>query len=272
MTLIQSIILGIIQGVSEFLPISSSGHLVLAPILFGWEFTQDEAFIFDVLVQVASLIAVIIYFREDLALILRAMIDGIRSETPFGNAQSKLGWFLFLSTIPAITIAILFKVEIERSFNNPGAVSYFLLFTSFLLIIGELFGKKSKGISTITGLDALLIGLAQAMSLFPGISRSGSTISAGLVRNMDREASAKISFLMSIPVMLAAGVVALIDLFQSPHLFVQLPVYLAGFLTSAIVGYLTIRWFIKFLAHQSLYIFAAYCAFAGTILLTLTHG
>jgi undecaprenyl-diphosphatase len=264
MTLFQSIILGIIQGASEFLPISSSGHLVLAPYLFGWEISTREAFVFDVLVQVATLSAVIIYYWKDLVAILKAFFQGILNKKPFEDNNSKMGWYLVLATIPAGLAALLFKDTFEEAFSNPKSAALFLLITSVLLIFGELLGKRVRKLETITWLDAFVIGLFQVLALFPGISRSGSTISGGLLRKFDRGSAARFSFLMAVPVMSAAGVLAVIDLAQSPELFTNIPVYLGGFLTSAIVGYFAIRWFIGYLSKQSLYIFAGYCALLGS--------
>ena len=263
MTIFQSIVLGIIQGASEFLPISSSGHLVLAPYLFGWEISVEEAFIFDVLVQVATLSAVLVFYWKDLVLILRAVIDGIISKSPFRDSLARLGWYLILATIPAGIIAILFKDTFEKSFSNPRAASYFLLGTSILLILGEIFGTRSRSLKKLSWIDALIIGLFQTFALFPGVSRSGSTISGGMIRGLDRPSSARFSFLMAVPVMIAAGVLALTDLFSAPYLIKQLPIYFAGFFSAAIVGYFAIRWFISYLSKQSLYLFAGYCAFIG---------
>lgn len=268
MTYFQSIILGIIQGASEFLPISSSGHLVLAPYLFGWEINTREAFVFDVLVQVATLSAVIIYYWKDLVLIFKSFIHGIVQKKPFDDINSRMGWYLILATIPAGTAAILFKDTFEGAFSDPKSAAVFLLVTSILLIIGELLGKLTRNLEALTWGDALIIGVFQVLALFPGISRSGSTITGGLIRKFDRSASARFSFLMAVPVMLAAGVLAMIDLLQSPELFINIPVYLAGFVTSAIVGYFAIRWFIGYLSRQSLYIFAGYCAVLGLGFLT----
>lgn len=268
MTYFQSIILGIIQGTSEFLPISSSGHLVLAPYLFGWEINTREAFVFDVLVQVATLSAVIIYYRKDLVLILKSFIQGIVQKKPFDDINSRLGWYLILATIPAGTAAVLFKDTFEEAFSDPKSAAIFLLVTSILLIIGELLGKRIQNLEALTWVDALIIGIFQVLALFPGISRSGSTITGGLIRKFDRGAAARFSFLMAVPVMSAAGVLAMIDLLQSPELLTNIPVYLAGFLTSAIVGYFAIRWFIGYLSRQSLYIFAGYCAVLGLGFLT----
>ncbi len=263
MTLAQSIILGIIQGASEFLPISSSGHLVLAPYIFGWEINTREAFVFDVLVQVATLSAVIVFYWKDLVLIFKAFFEGLVNKKPFNDINSRLGWYLIAATIPAGAAAVLFKETFEEAFSNPKSAAFFLLATSALLVIGELFGKRIRKLQSLTWLDALIIGLFQVLALFPGISRSGSTISGGLIRKFERASAARFSFLMAVPVMTAAGLLALIDLAQSPELFTSIPVYLAGFVTAAVVGYFAIRWFIGYLSKQSLFIFAGYCAVLG---------
>ena len=263
MTYFQSIILGIIQGASEFLPISSSGHLVLAPYLFGWNINPREAFVFDVLVQVATLTAVIIYYWKDLIIIIKAFIQGILSKKPFIDQNSRLGWFLILATIPAGIAAVLFKDIFEDAFSNPKSAAIFLLITSLLLLIGEVFSKRNRTIESLEWLDSLIIGFFQVLALFPGISRSGSTITGGLLRKFDRSAAARFSFLMAVPVMTAAGVLALFDLFQSPDLIENIPVYITGFITAAFVGYFAIRWFIGYLSSKSLYLFAGYCAVLG---------
>ena len=263
MTYLQSIVLGIIQGASEFLPISSSGHLVLAPYLFGWNISIQEAFVFDVLVQVATLAAVIIYYWKDLIDILKSMILGIKTKNYFKDPLSRLGWLLLLATIPAGVTAILFKDTFEKAFSNPKAASIFLLCTSALLIFGEFLGSKIRSLTSISWLDAIWIGIFQVFALFPGISRSGSTITGGLIRGFDRPSAARFSFLMAIPVMTAAGALALYDLASAPELIGQFPVYLAGFITAALVGYFAIRWFISYLSQRSLYIFACYCFLLG---------
>jgi undecaprenyl-diphosphatase len=263
MTYFQSIILGIIQGASEFLPISSSGHLVLAPSLFGWEIPPLEAFLFDVLAQVATLVAVIIYYWNDLVSILKSVVKDLLEGHPFLEEDSRLGWYLILSTIPAGVAALLFKDTLEGAFSNPKFAAISLLITSGLLFMGEFAGKRLRTLTTISWLDALIIGFFQVLSLFPGISRSGSTITGGLMRNFDRKSSARYAFLMAVPVMAAAGVMAGYDLLLSPQLLSKLPIYISGFVSSAIVGYIAIRWFIGYLARQSLYLFSLYCAIVG---------
>ncbi|MFO8037211.1 MAG: undecaprenyl-diphosphatase UppP [Anaerolineales bacterium] len=267
MTLFQSIILGIIQGSTEFIPVSSSGHLVLAPHLFGWSFSQKEAFVFDVLAQVATLMAVLIYFRKDLLRILKASISGLIEGKPFKNKHSLLGWLLLLSTFPAGAIGLLFKNTFEKAFSNPQAASLFLIGTALLLFSAEMMTSRSRTLDDVSWADALWIGLFQTLALFPGISRSGSTISGGMFRRLNRESAAHFSFLMSVPIMIASGFLAVYDLIRVPGLIAQLPVYFAGFLTAALVGYFVIHWLLSYLSNKSLIPFAIYCVLVGLLFL-----
>lgn len=269
MTLLQSIVLGIIQGLTEFLPISSSAHLVITPYLLGWHIPTQDGFIFDVLVQLGTLLAVIVYFWKDLYKIIAAVINGLVHRQPFHDSMARLGWFLVLATIPALIAGILFKDQVEAVFSSPLAAVGFLFGTAILLVIAELVGKHNRSLTTITWLDALIIGLFQIISLFPGISRSGSTITGGMVRNFDRPTAARFSFLMSVPVMIGAGVLAVIDLFSVPNFNTQIPTLLLGFITSAIVGFLAIRWLLSYLSKRSLYIFSIYCVAASIITLII---
>jgi len=259
MTLLQSIILGIIQGLTEFLPISSSAHLVIAPYLFGWHIPAQEGFIFDVLVQLGTLLAVILYFRKDLYQIITRVIQGLIHRQPFSDPMARLGWILILATIPAVIAGVLFKGLVERAFGSPLAAGLFLLGTAALLIIAERVGKRNRSVDTVNWLDGLIIGLFQVISLLPGISRSGSTISGGMIRNLDRQSAARFSFLMSVPVMIGAGAVAVVDLIRSPTFAMQIPTLIAGFIISAIVGYLSIRWLLSYLIKHPLNYFAIYC-------------
>jgi undecaprenyl-diphosphatase len=269
MTLIQSILLGIIQGITEFLPISSSAHLVIAPYLFNWQIPVQDAFIFDVLVQLGTLLAVIVYFWKDLYQIIVSVVKGLVQRKPFSDPMARLGWLLVLATIPAIIAGMIFKDLVEKAFGSPLAAGLFLLGTAGLLVTAELVGKRTRQMSSITWLDALLVGLFQVVSLLPGISRSGSTISGGMIRNFDRPSAARFSFLMSVPVMIGAGLVAVLDLVKMPDFTGQIPTLIAGFITAAVVGYLTIRWLLSFLVKRSLYIFAAYSVGASLTLVLI---
>ena len=269
MTIIQSILLGIIQGLTEFLPISSSGHLVIIPHLLGWEIPIREAFIFDVLVQVATLIAVFAYFWNDLVEISKAFLLGMKRKQPFDDPQSKLGWYIIVATIPAGILGLVLKDVVESAFSNPTITGIFMLVTAFLLLIAEFVGKRNRKMKQLDWKDAIWIGLFQSFALFPGISRSGATITGGMTRDLERPASARFSFLISIPIMLVAGLAAMADLSKVPDLTSLLPTYIPGFIAAAITGYLAIRWLLGYLTNHPLYVFSIYCALLGLITLAV---
>ncbi|OGN92024.1 MAG: undecaprenyl-diphosphatase UppP [Chloroflexi bacterium RBG_13_48_10] len=271
MTLLQSILLGIIQGLTEFLPISSSAHLVITPYLLGWQIPAQEGFIFDVLVQLGTLLAVILYFRVELYRIIVGVLNGLIHRHPFSESQSRLGWMLVLATIPAVIAGILFKDPVERAFGSPVATGYLLLGTAALLVIAEFVGKRNRKVEDLSWLDTLLVGLFQAVSLLPGISRSGSTIAGGMIRDLERPAAARFSFLMSVPVMLGAGALAIMDLIKLPDFAAQLPTLMVGFITSTVVGFFSIRWLLAYLVKRRLYLFAIYCVVISAVVLLFTY-
>ena len=289
MTLIQALVLGIVQGLTEFIPVSSSAHLVLVPWLLGWTFEPQAAFAFNVLVQLGTLVAVIVCFWRDGVSILSAAVGALRTRR---WAEGRLAWLLILATLPAAAAGILLKDLVEQAFASPAASAGFLLVTATLLGLSEILRRRmderppappaaakaaSEGVGDgardaleeLKPVDSVVIGLAQALALFPGISRSGSTIAAGLSRGLTRPQAARFSFLMSVPIMLGAGLVAASDLSSLPNARELLPSLAAGFLAAGLVGFLAIRWLLRFLARRSLWVFAAYCALAGLAGLTL---
>ncbi|MDF1499362.1 MAG: undecaprenyl-diphosphatase UppP [Anaerolineales bacterium] len=259
MNLIQALILGAVQGATEFLPISSSGHLVLVPWLLGWDFDPKAAFVFDVLVQWGTIVAVIGYFWRDLFALARAWLVGLWKRQPFADPQSRLAWLLLLATLPAAVLGLLLKSTVENTFGQPLTVSFFLLVTAGLLYFAERGSRPFKSMSILTWSDSLWIGMAQALSLFPGISRSGATISGGLFRGLEREQAARFSFLLSVPAMLGAGLIALIDLSNASNAMDQAAPLLVGFLAAIVTGWIAIHWLLRFLQHRRLYIFSIYC-------------
>jgi undecaprenyl-diphosphatase len=269
LSLIQALILGIIQGVTEFLPISSSGHLVLAPWLLGWQIDNEQAFIFDVLVQWGTIMAVIIYFRDDLWQLLLAGVRSLRGETTWKDPLTRRAWLIIAASLPAAILGLLLKSTVELAFSSPLAVALFLMGTATLLILSEQLGKLDRSLDALNWFDAIWIGFFQAMALFPGISRSGSTIAGGLLRGLNREQAARFSFLLAVPTMLGAGFIALLDLGQTPNATAQIGPLLIGFIAAAIVGFIAIHWFLSFLRTRKLYGFALYCALAsmGSILI-----
>jgi len=263
MSIIQSIILGIIQGLTEFIPISSSGHLVLVPNLLGWEISPEESFVFNVLLQVATLVAVFAYFWKDIISITRTTIQDIIAKQPIAHPESRLAWLLVVATLPASIIGLLINGTLQKAFDSPLVTSIFLLVTAALLTAAERLGKRSRTLSETTWIDAIWIGISQILALFPGISRSGATITGGMTRDLDRPAAARFSFLMSIPIMIAAGLFASFELTQIPAFIELLPTFAAGFIAAAVTGYLAIRWLLNYLSSRSLYVFAIYCAAFG---------
>jgi undecaprenyl-diphosphatase len=271
MTIFQAVILGIVQGLTEYLPVSSSAHLVIVPFLLGWSFPEDQAFVFDVLVQLGTLLAVIVYFWKDLINIVVEFFKGIAARKPFATQESRMGWLIILASIPGGLAGVLIKPVVEAAFSSPVAVGCLLFGTAILLVAGELVGRKERSFTTITWLDALLVGLGQAVAIFRGISRSGATISVGLMRGLKRTDAAKFSFLMSIPIMLAAGLYSALDLRHITGLTSFLPAILAGTVAAAIVGYLSIKWLLSFLNHRPLSVFAIYCALLGVVVLVVAY-
>ncbi|GAP20217.1 undecaprenyl-diphosphatase UppP [Leptolinea tardivitalis] len=270
MTIFQAIIMGIVQGLTEYLPVSSSGHLVIVPFLLGWTFPEDQIFVFDVLVQLGTLLAVIVYFWNDLINIIIEFFKSIAARKPFETPEARMGWLIILASVPGGLAGVLIKPVVEAAFSSPVAVGCLLFITAILLLIAEFIGRKERIFTSITWLDALMIGIGQAMSIFPGISRSGATISFGVMRGLKRSDAAKFSFLMSIPIMLAAGLYSALDLKDIANLSSFLPVILVGMVVAAIVGYFSIKWLLSFLNKKPLSVFAIYCAVVGALVLVVS--
>jgi len=270
MTIIQALILGIIQGITEFLPVSSSGHLVILPFLLGWDLPKEQIFTFDVLIQIGTLIAVIVFYWKDLTQIALSMILGIKNKKPFEEIPARTGWLAILATIPAGLAGLLLKDHVEDAFTRPATAGALLIVTAAILFISEKIGKKSRNITTLNWSDAVVMGISQALSIFPGVSRSGSTISGGLLKNLDRKTAGRFAFLMAIPIMGAAGLLSLVELKNISNLSQFLPVMAIGFFTAGIVGFFTIRWLLGYITNHSLVPFAIYCLILGSSTLILS--
>ncbi|MEW6568106.1 MAG: undecaprenyl-diphosphatase UppP [Chloroflexota bacterium] len=268
--MLQALVLGVVQGATEFLPVSSSAHLVLVPWVLGWEFNPQAAFIFDVLVQLGTLLAVVVYFARDLWRLLTAAARGLSRGRPWAETDARLAWLLLLATLPAAAAGVLAKDWVEAAFSSPAAVAGFLLVTAGLLLLAERQRAADRVLPRLTPLDALWIGLAQALALFPGISRSGSTIAGGRMRHLSRPEAAHFSFLMAVPVMIGAGLVASGGLVGLPAAGALIAPLTLGFLAAAASGYLAIRWLLRYLARRPLTPFAVYCGLLGLAMLLLS--
>ncbi len=270
MTIIQAILLGIIQGITEFLPISSSGHLVILPFFLNWQLPEKETFIFNVLVQIGTLVAVVFYFRKDLALIIADFFKQLLAKTPFATHAARVGWLLIAATIPAGLAGVFFADVVEEAFGSPLVAGVALLVTAGMMLLAEHVSQNIGGEQDITFLTALSMGVMQILAMLPGVSRSGATISGGMLRHLRRDAAGKFSFLMSIPIMLAAGGLSAYQMVtEVPDLGAFLPIMAVGFLTAMVVGYIAIRWLLKFLVSHSLAYFSAYCALLGSLTIVL---
>ena len=269
MSILQAIILGIVQGLTEFIPVSSTAHLILVERVLGWNFDPDLNFAFNVLVQLGTTLALIIYFWRDLWAIVTAVARGLVAGKPFGSTEAVLGWLIVIATIPAIVIGLLYKKQFETLQERPPLIAAVLIAGSVLLFAGERIGRRTRPLGNVNWLDAIVIGLAQAVALVPGVSRSGATISGALARDLERPAAARFSFLMSVPVLMGAGVLALRDLLKVPNYGSLLQPLLVGFVVAGIVGFISIHWLLRYLAKQPLTIFGVYRVVAGVLFLVL---
>jgi undecaprenyl-diphosphatase len=264
MTLLHSILLGIIQGLTEFIPVSSTAHLLIGQKLLGLP-VDDAMFSFLVIVQLGTLISLFAFYWKDLLSIIKATLDFRYSTT-----ERNLGIYIIVATIPALLAGYLLKDAVEELFRQPMLEAAIRLFAAaVLLTLAELFSKKNRSLDSMSWLDALFVGIMQVISVFPGASRSGTTISGGMFRGFDRPSAARFAFLMSVPVLLAAGGYEMLDVIKMPNLSEFLPLLAVGFITAAIVGWFAIKWLIDYLSKGSLYVFATYCAIVGAIVFFL---
>lgn len=266
MTFLESFILGIIQGLTEFIPVSSTAHLLLAQRLMGIDPETPGMFAYNILVQWGTLVALFAFYWSDLWAIIRAWGMGVWQRKPFADADARMGWYLILGSLPALAAGALFKHVVEWLFSMQVYEAMIRLWlTVALLVVAERLGKRTRTLDDFSWKDALWVGFAQILAVIPGSSRSGSTIAGGMTRHLDRPSAARFAFLLSVPVMLAAGLYESLDLLQEPNFAEFLPVILVGFITAAIVGYLAIRWLLSYLTRHSLYDFAIYCAVVGAL-------
>lgn len=261
MTLFEIIILAIIQGLTEFLPISSSAHLILPSAVFGW---HNQGLAYDVAVHVGSLLAVMIYFRKDILRLLAAWFKHGFSQQQ--NSDSKLAWWVILATIPAIIVGFILKDFVEVYGRSALVIASTTIIFGLLLWYADRKASMQKTIEQITWKNALFIGIAQAIAVIPGTSRSGITMTAGLMLGLNRESAARFSFLLSIPVILGAGLLATVDLIQSPDP-VQWMELLIGATVSFLCAYACIYLFLAWISRIGMLPFVIYRLILGVLLL-----
>ena len=266
---VQAAFLGLLQGATEFIPVSSSGHLVLVPWLLGW---PSPGLLFDSMVHWGTLAALIAHFWPELKEVVGGWLTGLwRRE--FHAPEARLGWYLILGTVPGALAGALLEGAFARLFASPGAAAGLLLATGTFLALAEWRGKGVRAMREVNALDALVVGLAQAAAIAPGISRSGATIAAGMARGLRRATAARFSFLLSIPIIFGAGALQLTGLPDLADAAREVPLMAIGFTTAALSGYAVIRFLLRYLQNRSLYPFALYCWALGlTVLAAMALG
>lgn len=262
--IIESFVLGAVQGLAEFLPISSSGHLVVVPWFFGW---PDPGLGFSVALHWGTLVSALVYFWNDIILIIKGFWHSLFKSTRDlnNNIYQKLAWLLVIASIPAAIAGLLLESYAEHLFRNPLLVGTALAVMGIVLYTFDRYGSKQKNLAHITWLDALWLGLSQALAIIPGVSRSGATMTLALGLGFTRADAARFSFLMLIPVSFGAGLLK----FQDFNNGVTTTELIVGFVTSAVVGYLAIKFLLNYLAKSDFKIFAWYRLALAALIITL---
>ncbi|HWR01714.1 MAG TPA: undecaprenyl-diphosphatase UppP [Chlorobaculum sp.] len=274
MNLFQAIVLGIVQGLTEFLPISSSAHIRIVPALFGWD---DPGAAFTAIIQIGTLSAVLIYFAKDIISISGAVISGILKGKPFDTQEAKTGWMIAVGTIPIVVFGLLFKNSIETTLRSLYWVCGSMILFAVVLSLAEQHtrnrqsqGLRGRTIAEMGWKEAIVIGLAQSFALIPGASRSGVTITGGLFNNLDRETSARYSFLLSIPSVFAAGIYELyktrVHIMASTDNMANIAV---ATLFAFVFGYLSIAFLLNYLRRHTTNVFIVYRVLAGMGILAM---
>jgi undecaprenyl-diphosphatase len=260
----EAIVLGIVQGLTEFLPISSTGHLRIIPALVGWE---DPGAAFTAVIQLGTMAAVLLYFRADILRIFLAWLRGLRDRERRGHLDSRLGWYIILGTIPIGLVGLALHNQIESGARDLELIGSTLIAFGLIMLAADRSASQERGLEDLNRWDGVLIGIAQALALVPGVSRSGATISAGLFRGLDRAGAARYSFLLSIPAVVLSGLFELRKIGDEGGAGV-VPTAIATLL-AFVVGYASIAFLLRYLARHSLMLFVAYRVVLGAAVVAL---
>jgi undecaprenyl-diphosphatase len=260
----QAIVLGIVQGLTEFLPISSSAHLRIVPAFAGWE---DPGAAFTAVTQLGTMAAVLLYFRRDLWSIANGWLAGLRDPRVRGTLDSRMGWYLIIGTIPIVIFGVIFSDQIETGARDLTLMGTTLIVLGLLLLAAERLARHDRELETVTRRDAILIGLAQAAALVPGVSRSGATLTAGLFLGFDRTAAARFSFLLSVPAVVLSGVYQLGDI-GGEGAVGAVPTTIAT-IFAFVSGYAAIAFLLRFLVTHTTAVFVVYRVALGILVLGL---
>ncbi len=271
MTIIQAIILGIVQGLTEFLPISSSGHLLLVPWLFNWHFLLDNPDLnktFDVALHLGTFVAVLVYFWREVGTLIAAWVRSIGRRS-LADPMAKLAWLLIVSTIPAALVGVLLESFIEDRLGKPWIIAVAMILFAGVMYLIDHIAKLDRELDGLTWFDALLIGIAQALALLPGVSRSGITMMTGLLLRLDRESAARYSFLMSIPVIGGAAAYKALEVARNGLPAGTTTPFLVGMLSAALSGLVAIWFVLAYLKRHNFNLFVLYRIVVGVAVLIL---
>lgn len=266
MSWFEAIVLGIAQGLTEFLPISSTAHLRVVPAFAGWD---DPGALFTAVVQLGTMLAVVIYFRRDLERITRGWLASLRRPELRGTLDARMGWYVIVATIPIGVLGLAFNDQIETGARNLYLIGTVLIVLGLVLALAERLGRRLREIGEVTRADAIWVGLAQALALVPGTSRSGATITAGLFLGMKREAAARFSFLLSIPAIVLSGLYGLTELITGED-SVSFGALALATAVAFVFGYASIAFLLRWLVTHSTMIFVWYRLALGIAVLALT--
>jgi undecaprenyl-diphosphatase len=265
MSLLEAIILGIVQGLTEFLPVSSTAHLRVIPALAGWD---DPGAAFTAVTQLGTVAAVLLYFRHELIRILVAWLRGLRSPELRRELDSRMGWYLIVATVPLVIFGVIFTDQIENGARNLYLVSASMIVLGFVLLYADRLGGARR-FESITTRDGVVVGLAQALALVPGVSRAGATITAGRFMRLDRQAAARFSFLLSVPAVVLSGVYEMRVFVEGENDGVGVVPLAVATIVAFVVGYLAIAYLLRFLASHSMLVFVVYRVAVGVLVLAL---
>ncbi|APE18885.1 undecaprenyl-diphosphate phosphatase [Mycolicibacterium pallens] len=268
MSWLQVVVLSIVQGLTEFLPISSSSHLAIVSRVF---FSADAGASFTAVSQLGTEFAVVVFFARDIWRILKAWFDGLFVKAHRDNIDYRMGWYVIIGTIPIVVIGVAFKEVIRGEVRNLWIIATAMLVFSAVIAAAEYFGKQTRHLEQLTWKDGLTVGLAQCLALIPGVSRSGSTISAGLFLGIDRPLSARFGFLLGIPAVLASGLFSLPDAFHpvTEGMSATGAQLLVSVIITFIVGYAAIAWLLRFVANHAMYWFVGYRVVLALVVMAL---
>ncbi|QUR69793.1 undecaprenyl-diphosphate phosphatase [Mycobacterium spongiae] len=263
----QVIVLAVVQGLTEFLPVSSSGHLAITSRIF---FSDDAGASFTAVSQLGTEAAVLVYFSRDIVRILRAWVNGLLVKS-HRNTDYRLGWYVIIGTIPICVLGLFFKDEIRSDVRNLWVVAIALVAFSAVIALAEYLGRQSRHMESLSWRDAVVVGVAQTLALIPGVSRSGSTISAGLFLGLDRALAARFGFLLAIPAVFASGLFSLPDAFHpvTEGMSATGPQLLVATAIAFVIGLTAVAWLLRFLVRHSMYWFVGYRVLAGVCVLVL---